>query len=361
MHIRIRLRKGELEALLTRLHQAYARGELRLIKRIQALLYVIDGKTVAETAAWLKLSDQAIYNYLSAFLLNRLESLVYQRPPGRPRKLTKTQRRILVKLIDRGPEAAGYDCGCWDTVLIQDLIYTRFGVEYNPHYVAELLKNIGCSYQKGRFVSDHLDDVAAAQKEWLEKTWPEMVQLAHKKGALILFGDEASFAQWGSLSYTWGLKGKQPTVKTSGLRKAYKIFGLIDYLSGKFFYKGHTGKFNSDSYQTFLTEVLAQTTQHIILIQDGARYHTSKAMVEFFAQHQERLTVQQLPAYSPDFNPIEYLWRNIKKQATHMRYFPTFADLTRKVDDKLRYFAHTPKRILNLMGKYCRSLGAERA
>ena len=44
-----------------------------------------------------------------------------------------------------------------------------------------------------------------------------------------------------------------------------------------------------------------------------------------------------------------------------MRYFPTFTDLTRKVDDKLRYFAHTPKRILNLMGKYCRSLGAEAA
>ena len=118
---------------------------------------------------------------------------------------------------------------------------------------------------------------------------------------------------------------------------------------------------NSASYQAFLTEVLAQTTQPIILIQDGARYHTSKAMVEFFAQYPDRLTVQQLPAYSPDFNPIEYLWRNIKKQATHMRYFPTFADLTRKVDDKLRYFAHTPKRILNLMGKYCRSLGAERA
>src|SRR5512137_2311774 len=123
MHIRISLRKGELEALLTRLHQAYARGELRLIKRINALLYLLDGKTVAEVAAWLKLSDQAIYNYLSAFLLNRLDSLVYQRPPGRPRKLTKTQRCLLVKLIDRGPEAAGYDCGCWDTVLIQDLIY----------------------------------------------------------------------------------------------------------------------------------------------------------------------------------------------------------------------------------------------
>lgn len=361
MHIRLRLRKGELEALLKRLQQAYARGELRLIKRSHALLYIIEGKTVAEVAEILNLSLQTIYNYITAFILKRLDSLVYHCPPGRPRKLTKTQRQILAKLIERGPEKAGYDCGCWDTVLIQDLIYTRFGVEYNPHYVAELLKNMGFSYQKGRFVSDHLENVAAAQKEWLEKTWPQIVKLAQKKGAMILFGDEASFAQWGSLSYTWARKGQQPTVKTSGLRKGYKIFGLIDYLSGAFFYKGHTGKFNAESYQAFLTEVLARTQQQLILIQDGARYHTSKAMAEFFADQTERLTVYQLPAYSPEFNPIEYLWRNIKKQATHLRYFPTFADLMNKVDQKLRYFANTPKRILNLMGKYCRSLGAEAA
>ena len=359
MHIRISLRKGELEALLERLRQAYAQGELRLIKRIHALLYIIDSKAVSEVAELLKLSVQTIYNYLSAFVLKRLASLVYQRPPGRPRKLTKTQRKVLAKLIERGPEKAGYDCGCWDTVLIQDLIYSRFGVAYNPHYVAELLKNMGFSYQKARFVSDHLEDVAEAQKEWLAKTWPEILQLAKEKGAMILFGDEASFAQWGSLSYTWARTGQQPTVKTSGKRKAYKIFGLIDYFSGAFFYKAHTGRFNSESYQIFLTELLAQTTQPLIIIQDGARYHTSKAMQQFFAQHADRLTVYQLPAYSPDFNPIEYLWRNIKKQATHLRYFPTFEDLVKKVDAKLRYFAYTPKRITNLMGKYCKSLGTD--
>ncbi|MFQ5874817.1 MAG: transposase, partial [Dehalococcoidia bacterium] len=95
--------------------------------------------------------------------------------------------------------------------------------------------------------------------------------MAHRLKALVLFGDEASFAQWGSLSYTWAPKGHQPTVKTSGKtsgkRKAYKVFGLIDYLCGRLFYKTHTGRFNSESYAAFLLEVLAQTNQHIILIQ----------------------------------------------------------------------------------------------
>ena len=245
--------------------------------------------------------------------------------------------------------------------MIQDWIFNRFGVEYEPRYVAELLDKMGFSYQRGRFVSDHLGDVAKEQEEWMTQTWPEILRLAEEKGAMILFGDEASFAQWGSLSYTWARKGQPPTVKTSGIRKAYKILGLIDFLSGAFFYKAHTGRFNSESYQAFLLEVLAKTNQHLIIIQDGARYHTSKAMEEFFAKHADRITVRQLPRYSPDFNPIEYLWRNVKKQATHLRYFPTFEDLTKKVDAKLAYFANLPQSILALMGKYLPSLGTETA
>ncbi len=190
----------------------------------------------------------------------------------------------------------------------------------------------------------------------MNQTWPEIEKMAQEKGAMILFGDEASFAQWGSLSYTWSKKGQQPTVKTSGKRKAYKVFGLIDYLSGTLFYKTlDSGRFNSEGYAAFLDMVLAQTSQHLILIQDGARYHTSKAMQQFFADHADRLTLYHLPAYSPDFNPIEFLWRNVKKLATHLRYHPTFQSLVAKVDEKLHHFASLPAAILALMGKYCSS------
>jgi len=73
------------------------------------------------------------------------------------------------------------------------------------------------------------------------------------------------------------------------------------------------------------------------------------------------LTVFQLPRYSPDFNPIEYLWRKLKKQATHLRYFPTFEALTPKVDAKLQAFTGLPDEIKSLMGKYCATLGQEAA
>ena len=157
------------------------------------------------------------------------------------------------------------------------------------------------------------------------------------------------------MSYTWAPKGQQPTVRTSGKRKGYKVFGLIEYFSGHFFYQAHTGRFNSESYKAFLLEVMAQADRHLILIQDGAKYHTSKDMAQFFIEHQARLTKVQLPSYSPDFNPIEYLWKKVKKEATHLKYFPEFTALVEKVDQTLVRLAHTPTEIKRLMGLYCES------
>lgn len=95
MSIAFRIQVGNqtLTNLYERLSQADEMGQLRLVKRIHALLYIIDGKDVAEVAAILKLSVQTIYNYVKAFLLRQLDSLVYRRSPGRPSKLSVAQRR----------------------------------------------------------------------------------------------------------------------------------------------------------------------------------------------------------------------------------------------------------------------------
>jgi hypothetical protein len=165
------------------------------------------------------------------------------------------------------------------------------------------LDQLGFSYQRGKFSAAPLNDEAALL--WLEETWPEILLRAQEKHALILFGDEASFAQWGSIGYTWAPKGLQPTVKTSGIRKAYRVFGLLDCFEGTLYFRGIDGKFTSDTYQAFLEWMLTQITGHVILIQDNASYHTSQPLQTFYTAHNDRLTVYQLPPYSPDLNPIE--------------------------------------------------------
>jgi transposase len=265
----------------------------------------------------------------------------------------------LVELLEAGPQVVGCETACWTSVLIRVLIWREFGVLYNCQYVGTLLYNLGFSFQKARFVSDHLD--AARRHAWLQEEWPRILRAAKRRHGLILFEDEASFAQWGSLSYTWARRGQQPEVKTSGKRKGYKVFGAIEYFSGRLFYQGIEGRFASDSYQTFLRTILAQTTAHLFLIHDGARYHTSQATTQFLVRHAERLTVYPLPSYSPDYNPIEYLWKKTKKRATHNQYFKEFALLTGAVEKALAYFATHPETVLGLFGCYCEESGLELA
>ena len=179
-----------------------------------------------------------------------------------------------------------------------------------------------------------------------------IVEQAKRQAAYLLFSDEASFAQWGSLGYTWAPIGQQPLIKTCGKRKGYKVFGLIDYLSGQLFYQGQTERFTAESYCGFLASVLAATRGPIVLIQDGARYHTAAKTQAFIAEHGQRLTVYQLPSYSPDYNPIEHLWRNVKRAKTHNRYFPTFESLIEAVEEGLTQFQACPSSVKQLIGAY---------
>jgi len=351
---RITFSKETVKELKGELQKAYERGDLRVVRRLSVLVMIGERINLAVILALWDVCEQTVYNWLCSFVRERWEGVQYHKAPGRPPRLTKTQKRQLYALVKAGPEAAGYSTGCWTSVLIQDLIYQEFHVLYNRFYVCELLHNLGFSRQKARFVSDHLDE--EARQHWMETEWPKILSQAKQLNAPLFFGDEASFALWGSISYTWAPRGQTPQVKTTGLRKGYKIFGAIEFFSGQLLYQGIEERFNSDSYQTFLTYLIAQFTRPIILIQDGARYHTSKATREFLEQHQSQLIVYQLPSYSPDYNPIEYLWKKVKCKATHNRYFEEFAKLVRSVDDALALLANQADEIVHLMGFYTKLL-----
>jgi transposase len=332
---------------------------VRLVRRISVLLdYVVSGRSVKELTQQWGVSASCLYQWLVAFLLQGMASLVYHHGGGRPPRLTKTQKQRVCEVLDAGPQAAGFATACWGSLLIQQVIWRTFGVLYNRFSRCQLLRNMGYSFQTAQFLSDHLDH--ERRQAWLQQKWPQILRDAKQRGALILFEDEASFAHWGSLSDTWAWQGHTPLVKTSGKRKAYKVFGCIEFFSGRVFYQGIEGRLNALSYQTFLLTVLAQTKKPLFLIHDGARYHTSKAMREFFEQQRDRLTVDQLPSYSPDDNPIEYLWRKTKKESTHNQYCEQFASLVSSVEDALARLATQPQEVLGLFGRYCHEVGLAR-
>lgn len=411
--------KKRLQEELTR---AFQLNNFRFYKIVQSLLWRAEGKSVKKIAAFFHVTVKTIYNWIGRFLLEGFSWLVRKHYQGRGRrsKLTKQQRLELYEMVAAGPEANGFDCGVWNTAMIAELIMLKWGVSYNPRYLSSLLKTLGLSYQKACFISDRVDEeeYQRKRKEWVEKTWPGILKEADEKKAVILFGDEVSFKMWGSLARTWGVRGKQPVVKTKGVRKGLKMFGAIEFASGDFQYLeslaygitqksltqlkkeeqvpkevlallkplknqkystreqflqalhetlGHddteryrsqilryteaAGKFNGATYVKFLSQLLHHFSGQIILIEDGAPYHNAQVVKTFQKEHANRLSVHRLPAFSPDKNPIEKLWKNTKRDATHLKYFSEFEHLRTAVVKVFNTYMDDATKVIPVMRK----------
>ncbi len=159
MHLRFRMSNPLRFDLLEQLERAVQGMNHRVVHRIQILLEALDGNRAYEEIAqrW-NTTEATVKQYVEAFLVKRMASLKYKRPSGRPSKLTKSEQKELCECIDQGPEACGYDCGCWNSALLADLIEKRFKKVYHVLYIAEMLNNLGYTCQRGRFVADYTDE-----------------------------------------------------------------------------------------------------------------------------------------------------------------------------------------------------------
>jgi transposase len=111
------------------------------------------------------------------------------------------------------------------------------------------------------------------------------------------------------------------------------------------------GQYNAATYEAFLRQLLERITGPIILIEYSASYHRSQAVEQFRQAHPERLTFHRLPVFSPQFNPIEKLWKNTKKEATHLKYFMAFGELRASVLTAFRKYLEDATRVIRVMNK----------
>ena len=131
-----------------KLKSAQQLGELRTTKFILAIYAVARYASTEQAAVVLQLSAEQVERYIYLFLYYGVAGVAFKKSPGRPAKLTKTQKRQLAKCIDDGPAQCGFEGNGWRSPLIQCLIQDKFGVTYNVFYLAEFLQNLGFSYQK---------------------------------------------------------------------------------------------------------------------------------------------------------------------------------------------------------------------
>ena len=105
---RLVLSAPQQRTLVKALEVARRQGDLRVISRLLAILSIAESRaSVTEIARILRVSLESIRQWVKLYRWQGLRGLTpLKRSPGRPRKLSKTQRRELVRRIEAGPEAA---------------------------------------------------------------------------------------------------------------------------------------------------------------------------------------------------------------------------------------------------------------
>ena len=90
--------------------------------------------------------------------------------PGRPSRLTATQKGRLVRILKQGAMAHGYRTELWTTQRIAAVVERRLGVTYHRNHVGKLLHQLGWSHQKPERRAIERDEAAIA--DWKRAVWP---------------------------------------------------------------------------------------------------------------------------------------------------------------------------------------------
>jgi len=146
---------------------------------------------------------------------------------------------------------------------------------------------------------------------WLNEEYPEIRKLAKKQGATIYFGDEAGVRSDYHSGTTWGIRGKTPTVKTTGARFSMNLISAVS-AQGAMRFMTVEGRMNSDNFIIFLKRLIHNQKDPIFLIVDGHPSHKSGKVKKYIATTEGKLRLFLLPPYSPDLNPDEMVWNHLK-------------------------------------------------
>jgi transposase len=83
-------------------------------------------------------------------------------------------------------------------------------------------------------------------------------------------------------------------------------------MRGAMFWMTYDGTMNSALFTEFMDLLIHDIDGKIFLIVASVKYHTSKETSEWVKEHRDRIELFTLPSYSPDLNPDEWVWKNVK-------------------------------------------------
>lgn len=311
--------------------------------RTRAVSQVHAGHSPEEVIKALGFSRSCIYDWLARYRAGGWDALRAKRLAGRPPKLTGRQIKWIYDTVTmKNPLQLKFEYALWTRGMIRVLIYKQFGIKLSLASVGRLLAQLGLSCQKPLMRA--FQQNPALVQRWLEEEYPQIQVLAKKKRADIFFSDEAGIRSDFHSGRTWAPVGKTPIVNVTGARFGLNMISAISP-KGQMRFMVVEGKINAKRFCEFLKRLIYRAKRPVFLILDGHPAHRAILVKRFVSSVKDQLQIFFLPPYSPELNPDEWVWNDLKNQGIGRSIISGPKDLKQKAISHMRGLQKNPQKI----------------
>lgn len=311
--------------------------------RKRAVASVQDGQSPEIVAPALGISRGTIYGWLARYRSGGWSALDAKKRGGRKPKLDgKAIQWIYRTVTQKNPLQLQFTFALWSAKMVGHLIEQRFGEKLSKASVCRLLNQLGLTPQ--RPVWRAYQQSPEAVQKWLDEEYPRIRRLARKKKAMIFFGDEAGVRSDHHAGTTWAIRGETPVVSSTGARFSLNLLSAVS-AQGELRFMTTSGRVGAKVFVEFLKRLMHNAERAIFLIVDGHPVHKAKAVSKFVESTQGRLQLFHLPPYSPELNPDERVWNDLKNNAVGRQRIDSPKQLHKAVISHLRFVQKSPDRV----------------
>jgi transposase len=285
----------------------------RVGERARMILLSARGFTVQDIMGVFEVVDETLYKWLDRFEAEGCNGLHDRERSGRPPEIDGDALEELERVVEASPLAEGYDFTTWATPLLKSHLQERMGIEVSDDTVRRTLGRLEFVWRRPRWY------VACEDPEYEERMAAIEAVLDEARHSdddgsspvTVLFEDETDVRRLPPLRQMWMRRGEQARIPVPSGNAKFALYGVLDPLSGETFAAPYP-KGRSDHTESFLAAMMARFSGEVVLVWDQASWHTSGAVEKVIAGY-ERLRVLLLPKRAPQENPVEDLWRALKR------------------------------------------------
>jgi transposase len=315
-------------------HQTLEAIRIRAVEQVQA------GESPEDVIRALGFCRACIYNWLAQYRAGGWGALRAKPLSGRPKKLTGPQIKWVYDAVTlKSPVQFKFEFALWTRRMIRTVIKERFGVELSLASVGRLLAQLGLTCQKP--LTRAFQQQPALVEKWLREEYPASRAKAKAVGAEIFFGEEAGVRSDSHSGRTWAPRGNTPVVKVTGARFGFNMISAVSP-KGQLRFMVVAGKVAAKQFCEFLRRLVFRARRPMFLILDGHPVHRSAKVRRLVQSLDGKLQLFFLPPYSPELNPDEWVWNDLKNNGVGRMSITGPEHLKHHVVGHLKQMQRTP-------------------